>query len=156
MRLNSRFTGSVSKLQLHLKQQRLLLFVAALSLLLSLFNFKDWKIFSPVPFSPGQYHTGVTTAKTEQKTITPKKYSCFFKPMCRSPLSLLQQLQESSYSVTSLLCCSSRWRSLLLVHDHRDPAVPGKFQSKWLHWVYLYATTIATIHYLHSLNPATV
>lgn len=106
MPLNSRFTGSVRKLQLHLKQQRLLLFVAALSLLLSLFNFKDWKIFSPVPFSPGQYHNDVTTAKTEQKTITTKKYSCFFKSMCRSPSSLLQQLQESSYSVTHHYCAA--------------------------------------------------
>lgn len=35
MPLKSRFTGNVSKLQLPLKQQRLLLFIAALSLLLS-------------------------------------------------------------------------------------------------------------------------
>lgn len=106
MALNSRFTGSVSKLQLHLKQQRLLLFVAALSLLLPLFNFKDWKIFSPVPFSPGQYHNDVTTSKTEWKTITPKQYSRFFKSMCRSPLRLLQLLQESSYSVTHHYCAA--------------------------------------------------
>lgn len=135
MLLNSKLTGNVSKLQFHVKEQS-----CSYSSQPLLLSFLIWRTKRFYLFQPHSFQASATTDKTEEKKVMPKKYSCFFKFTCKSPLSLLQHLLESSCSNIPLLCCSSRCRSLLLLESKMK-------SSLWLHRLYLHATTFATTHY---------